>query len=213
MFGSTTATAVTFISNTQLTAIAPADSPGSVNVTVSTPKGTSATGNKNLYAYGPPTIASFTPASGITGSKVTITGTAFAPGLLAHFGPSVTGCGLACGTQLTATVPNGDPGPSTITLSDPQRSVTSTTQFTPTFSVSGFTPPSGPAATIVTINGIGFNRSSIAMFNGKAAQTSFISPTRLKATVPATATSAPITVTNTTAPAGTVSSASKFGVP
>jgi hypothetical protein len=212
-FGSAPATGVTFISSTQLTAVAPADSPGSVNVRVSTQGGPSASANRNLYAYGPPMNISFPPTSGITGSRVTISGTAFAPGMVVQFGTlKSTGVKFLSGTQLTATVPNGDPGPSPITVSDGQGSATSTSQFTPTLSVTGFSPSRGAPGTVVTIYGLGFNGNSVAAFNGTPAATTFTSPTRLQATIPADATSGRITITNTTAPTGTVSSAAKFKV-
>jgi hypothetical protein len=48
-------------------------------------------------------------------------------------------------------------------------------------------------------------------FNGIAASTvTFVSATQLQATVPATATTGPVTVTNTTAPIGTVRSAANY---
>jgi IPT/TIG domain-containing protein len=63
----------------------------------------------------------------------------------------------------------------------------------------------------VTITGIGFNSSSIVKFNGTAASSVIhVSSTQLKATVPSTATTGPITVTNTTAPTGTVSSGANY---
>jgi hypothetical protein len=65
----------------------------------------------------------------------------------------------------------------------------------------------------VTINGRGFNSSSAVKFNGTTATTvTHVSATRLKATVPAGATTGPITVTNTAAPVGTVRSAINYTV-
>ena len=50
-------------------------------------------------------------------------------------------------------------------------------------------------------------------FNGVAASAvTFVSATKLTATVPPTATDGPITVTNTTAPIGTVRSANSYNV-
>lgn len=207
-FGSTPATGVTFVSSTQLTAVAPEGSPGTVYVTVTTPGGTSSKGRGALYAYGPPTIGSFTPASGITGSSVTVTGAAFAPGMVVKFEAlKASGVTVVSGTQLKAVVPNGAPGPSTITVSDTQGSATSAAPFTPTFSITGFSPTSGPPGTLVTIEGIGFNAGSITKFRGTTATTSYISPTQVKATIPTGAASGPLTITNTTAPTGTVTSA------
>jgi hypothetical protein len=98
-------------------------------------------------------------------------------------------------------------------VSDAQGSQASSTQFTPTLSITGFSPGSGPAGTVVTINGIGFNSKSTVKFNGVAASpVTFVSSSELQATVPSTATTGPITVTNTTSPVGSVKSASSFTV-
>jgi hypothetical protein len=64
---------------------------------------------------------------------------------------------------------------------------------------------------VVTINGVGFNSSSTVKFNGATASSVVhLSSTQLKATVPSTATTGPIRVTNTTAPSGTVQSAVNY---
>ncbi|WP_158537898.1 beta strand repeat-containing protein, partial [Flavobacterium sp. AG291] len=62
--------------------------------------------------------------------------------------------------------------------------------------ISSFLPVSGPANTIVTINGTGFTNATAVKFNG-VNTTSFtvISDTTIKATVPATATTGIITIT------------------
>jgi len=63
----------------------------------------------------------------------------------------------------------------------------------------------------VTIIGVGFNSSSTVRFNGfTASSVVHVSSTQLKAIVPSTATTGPITVTNTTAPTGTVRSAVNY---
>lgn len=95
-FRSTAAKSVTFASPTQLSAVAPAKASGVVNVTVTTSGTTSSTSKHSLYAYGLPTVSSFTPTSGITGTTVTITGKNFVPGAKVKFGskasPKVTSC-------------------------------------------------------------------------------------------------------------------------
>ena len=210
-FGSTAATQVTFVSATQLTATAPAGSAGTVTVTVTTPGGPSKAATANLYAYGAPTITSFKPTSGITGSTVTITGTGFVSGIGVSFGTLASAkVTVTSGTSLTAVVPNGAVA-ATISASDPQGTGTSTTQFQPTLSITGFTPSSGPAGTVVTINGIGFISHSTVKFNGVAATSvTFVSSTQIQATAPAGVTTGSITVTNATAPKGTVTSPTSF---
>jgi plastocyanin len=212
-FGTTSSASVTFVSPGELKAVAPAHPSGVVGVAVTTPGGTSAASNHDLYAYGPPTIGSFSPSSGITGSTATITGTGYVPRMTVKFGtlgsPTVT---FVSTTQLHAVVPNGDAGAGKISVSDKAGGASSATNFTPTLSITGFIPTGGPGGTVVTIDGIGFNSSSRAKFHGTAAATTFVSSTRLKATVPATATTGRITITNTAAPTGTVRSADTFTV-
>jgi hypothetical protein len=212
-FGSTPATGVTVVSSKQLTAIVPAGSPGSVNVRVTTLGGTSTISAKDLYAYGPPTITSFTPTSGRTGSSVTITGTAFAAGMVVMLGSLNAKVAVVSGTSLRATVTNGDGISSTLTVSDAQGSNTSTSQFSPTFAITGLSPASASVGTQIAINGIGFTQVSIVKFHGTSATSvQFVSPTELLATVPTGATTGPITVTNSIVPKGTVTSAMSFTV-
>ena len=67
-FGATASSLVTFVSATQLKAVAHAHAAGTADVTVTTAGGTSAIVAGDHYAYGPPTVSSFTPTSGITGA-------------------------------------------------------------------------------------------------------------------------------------------------
>lgn len=78
-------------------------------------------------------------------------------------------------------------------------------------SITGFSPTTGPPGTVVTIDGAGFNQSSTVAFGGTAAASvTYVSATDLTATVPADAPAGPITVTNTTTPAGTATSAGSY---
>lgn len=81
-FGTTDATSYTVNSQTSITAISPAETTGTVNVTVTTPNGTSPTSSKDQFKYASPTVTNVSPNSGPTsgGTSVTITGSGFAPG-------------------------------------------------------------------------------------------------------------------------------------
>jgi len=210
-FGAAASATVTFVSATQLKAVAPAHAAGTVDVTVSTPGGTSAIVAGDHYAYGAPTVTSFTPTSGITGSIVTINGTGFVPGATVKFGAKASATvTFVSGTQIKATVPNGAVT-GKISVTTAAGTGTSAANFTVTLSITGFSPASGPTGTVVTINGVGFNSSSTVKINGVAASSVVhVSATQLKANVPSTATTGPITVTNTTAPTGTVRSAVNY---
>ncbi len=67
-FGGTTAASFTFVSDTQISAVSPAGA-GTVDVTVTTPNGTSATSSADLFTYVPSCLtASSVPATGIASS-------------------------------------------------------------------------------------------------------------------------------------------------
>jgi IPT/TIG domain len=183
-----------------------------VNVTVTTGGATSATSKHSLYAYGPPTVSSFAPASGITGTTVTIKGKNFVPGTKVKFAsktsPKVT---FVSTTELKALVPDGAVA-GKLSVTTAAGTATSSTSFTPTLSITGLSPTSATVGTSVTIKGVGFNPSSVVKFNGTKAKVTSRSATQLKVTVPKGATSGPVTVTNTTSPTGTVNSAASFSV-
>jgi hypothetical protein len=63
-FGSTPASAVGFVSQSQLTAKAPAHALGRIDVTVTTAAGTSTATSGDRYAYGAPTVTSLSPNGG-----------------------------------------------------------------------------------------------------------------------------------------------------
>jgi hypothetical protein len=82
-FGATSATQVTVTSATSITAITPAENPGIVAVTVTTPSGTSTgtVSSANEYAY-TPAITKLTPRNGtaLGGTVVQVEGAGFAIG-------------------------------------------------------------------------------------------------------------------------------------
>jgi IPT/TIG domain len=159
-----------------------------------------------------PTITAFTPTSGITGSAVTITGTGLGKATAVHFGAAKATFTVDSATQIEATVPSGAPS-ADITVTTPAATTTSKSLFKPTLSVASFTPASGAPGKVVTITGVGFTKTSTVSFNGAAASTvTYVSSTKLKATVPSGASTGAISVTNTAAPVGTVASASHFTV-
>ena len=88
-FGATPATSFTVNSDTSITAGSPAGSAGTVDITVTTPGGTSATAAADQFTYEtPPVITSLSPATGLPagGTSVTITGTGFTGATDVDFG-------------------------------------------------------------------------------------------------------------------------------
>jgi subtilase family serine protease len=155
-----------------------------------------------------PAITSFTPTSGVTGSSVTITGTAFTGATTVKFGPLTATFTVKSSTQIEATVPNGAVA-ATISVKTPAGTGTSSAKFTPTLSVSSFSPTKAAAGASVSITGVGFTKTSSVTFNGVSATVTYVSSTKLKATVPAEG-SGKISVTNTAAPVGKATSAGSF---
>jgi serine protease len=75
--------------------------------------------------------------------------------------------------------------------------------------LSGFSPNCGPAGTSVLIDGSNFSDVNAVQFNGTSATFSILTNTSINATVPAEATTGPISVTT---PDGTTTSATSFVV-
>jgi hypothetical protein len=159
-----------------------------------------------------PTITSFTPTGGPAGTVVTILGSNFTGATAIAFnGTAATSFTVVSATQITVTVPAGaTTGPITVTA--PTGTATSANPFVvgipPT--VTSFTPTTGPVGTVVVITGTNFTSVTSVAFNGTTAPTfTPNSATQITATVPAGATTGPISVTT---PVGTGVSASSFTV-
>jgi IPT/TIG domain len=155
------------------------------------------------------TLAGFTPSSGITGSTATITGTGLSAVTSVEVGKLAATFKVLSSTQMETIVPDGARA-GKVSVSTPTKTVTSKSKFTPTLSVTAFSPASAVPGKLVTIKGIGFNTSSSVSFDGRAASVTFVSSTKLKATVPAGVQAGQIAVTNSSVPTGTVFSARSF---
>ncbi len=108
-FGTASAS-FTVNSSVSITATAPPGTSGGADVTVTGPAGTSATSGADVFKYKPPTVTSVSPNAGSVagGTKVTITGSGFAPGAGTEikFGKvPATGVSCASTTSCTATSP------------------------------------------------------------------------------------------------------------
>jgi hypothetical protein len=157
-----------------------------------------------------PTIASFAPASGPVGTAVTITGTDFTGATAVAFNGASATFTTSSATTIQAVVPAGaTTGPVSVTT--PGGTATSGSPFTviPPPVISGFAPASGPASTSVTINGSGFSGATAVAFNGTSATFTVPSDGAIQATVPAGATTGPVSVTT---PGGTATSSGAFTV-
>jgi subtilase family serine protease len=158
-----------------------------------------------------PAITGFTPTSGVTGATVTISGTAFTGASAVKFGSLAATFAVKSSTQIEATVPDGATA-ATISVKTPVATGTSSAKFAPTLTVASFSPAKAAAGASVSITGVGFTNSSIVTIGGASAAVTYVSATKLKATVPAEPVSGTISVTNTATPVGKATSAKSFTV-
>ena len=159
-----------------------------------------------------PTITSFTPTGGLAGTVVTVLGSNFTGATQVAFnGTAAITYTVNSATQLTVTVPAGaTTGPIRVTA--PSGTGTSALAFTvaPPPTIVSFAPASGYVGTAVTLTGTNFTGASQVTFNGMAATTFTVnSATQITATVPAGATTGPVSVTTAVS---TATSASSFTV-
>jgi len=223
-FGSAATGAIVSIdSDTQLEAtILAGAGVGSNPVTV-----TNTTGDSLAFAYTTtaaatcPGVPTFSPATGLVGSTVTISGAfATAPTAVRFHTSSLVTPTTTSPTQVTAVVPAGATT-GRIHVYTTAGQATSATNFTvvpvPAPTITSFTPTFGPVGTSVkitgtnfsgTISGASFTTTGVT-FNNVTATFVVNSATQITATVPSTATTGRIRVTT---PGGTATSATDFTV-
>jgi uncharacterized repeat protein (TIGR01451 family) len=178
-------------------------------ITLTSSSGTCTNAKPFLVA---PRIDRFQPMSASQGASVTVTGLNFDGAQSVQFGGSNASFQVTAPTQLQATVPAGaNSGPISITTSagmamSPANFIVTTNQPF----ISSFSPLSGGPSTAVTINGINLNGATAVRFSDRVpASFSVTAPTQIRATVPASASTGPITVVT---PSGTNTSGAVFTV-
>ncbi|MCI0342429.1 MAG: IPT/TIG domain-containing protein [Planctomycetales bacterium] len=226
--GGTAATSVLFVSATQLTAVTPGGSAGTLTVTVTNPDGQSgALGSGFTYGTPPsaPVVTNVSPAFGPTsgGTAITLTGTGFASGATVTIGGALaTSVVFVSATQLTAVTPAGGAGAQTVVVTNPSGLAGSLgsgfTYGSPPAappSVSNVSPAFGPTSggTAVTITGAAFQSGATVTIGGTAAASiGFVSATQLTAVTPAgTAGARTVTVTNPDGQSGALGSGFTYG--
>jgi hypothetical protein len=180
-FGSTAAASYTVNSATEITATPATGATG--QVTVTTPYGTGISQNTFTYLY-PPTISSFTPTSGYSGSTVTIFGNYFTGATGVRLGGvAATAFTVVSPTRINATVGAGTSGSVSVTTPVGTATLGGFTHVGPAI-IYSFSPTSAKTGDVVTINGVNFKNISIVTLGGVAAAGfTTLSPTTITATV------------------------------
>ncbi len=181
------------VSATSITAVAPAGS-GAVDVTVTTPAGTStANPAADTFTYGAstPTVTSVSPSSGPAtgGTAVTLTGTGLAGAGAVDFGATAGTIIADTGTSITVLSPPGS-GPVQVTVTvggSTSSGAAFTYTATPAPVISSVTPATGPSAggTAVTISGTGLWSTRAVSFGTQPAYFTSVTATSVTATAPA----------------------------
>ncbi len=162
-FGASDAVSFSVSGPAAISAVSPAGT-GTVDVTVTTAGGTSATGPADRFRYVPaPVLTKLAPTSGPVGggSSVTITGANLAEATSVMFGAtSAATFTVKNATTITAISPPESAGAVDVTVSTAggTSQITSEDRFKFTPTVTGVSPNSSPAAggTNVTVSGTGF---------------------------------------------------------
>ncbi len=176
---------------------------GQISVTTVTGTGTSS-GSFTVLPPAP-VISSFTPTSGPNGTQVTITGTNLANASAVSIAGVAATINSNSASQILATVNVAGPTQGLVAVTTPGGSTDSTAlspqNFTVTVtppplpSITSFSPTSGASGTLVTINGVNFTGTNNVSFNGVTAAFTFVNDSQVTATVPAGATTGPISLT------------------
>jgi IPT/TIG domain-containing protein len=213
-FGTVAATSFTVNSATSITATSPAGiSPIAVDVTVTTPNGTSGTTPSDRFTYFVATVTGVSPSSGPQGggTTVTVTGTHLDDATGVRFGTqSTTAFTVDSPTQLTVTSPAA-PAPGTVDVIVIGSSGTSSASTSDRYTylapprITAVSPSSGPKAggNPVTITGANFSGATAVKFGSNDA-TSFTvdSDGQITAVAPASALATTVDV-RVTSPNGT----------
>ncbi|MGX1854711.1 beta strand repeat-containing protein [Streptomyces sp. NPDC055299] len=205
-FGATQGAAVTVVSDTQISVVSPPGT-GTVQVTVTTPAGTS----NQFVTFGytttsGPVLTALSPNAGPAagGTVVTLSGAGFTGATAVRFGAVSASFTVVSSTQIAATAPAGS-GTAQVTVTAPGGTsnavpYTYTPASTPV--LSSVSPNTGPAAggTVVTLSGTGLAGATAVRFGAVSASFTAVSSTQITAIAPAGSGTAQVTVTT---PGGT----------
>jgi hypothetical protein len=194
-FGGTAGTGLDVSSDTSLTVDTPAGSPGTVDVRVTAPGGTSPVVSGDHYTYAAaPTVASVAPASGPVagGQTVTIQGTHLAGATDVFFGTApASAVTVVSDTEVQVTAPAHRAGTVDVRVTTPGGTSAAATddryRFAPVPKVTRLSSSSGTRAggRRITVTGTGFTGATTVLFGAKpGTHVNVVSGTRLTVTTP-----------------------------
>jgi hypothetical protein len=151
---------------------------------------------RRISFVAPPTIATFSPASGVAGqATVRIKGAFLAGATSVTFNGKPGTFTVVSDTELLATAPKGATT-GRIEITTGAGTATTGGDFTVTLTITGFAPSGGPVGTPVVISGNGFAGTTQVKFNNKSAVFSILDDTSIQTSVPTGATTGPVIVTS-----------------
>ena len=220
-FGTNPATIISW-TDTAIRVLAPAGT-GTVPVTVTTPKGTSAAGAIAEYTYAP-TVTALDPSGGslVGGTSVTVTGTGFTGATAVMFGAvAATSFAVESDTRLTAVAPayaGVKVVDVTVTTAAGQSAPSAVAEYSYGPSVTAVSPAEGPTSggSLVTLTGTGLSGASLVMFGSEPAAIISLSDTSITVISPAHESGAVDVVVTTSAGTSPTSANARFtyaGVP
>jgi hypothetical protein len=215
VFNGTNAVSFTVNSDNQITAVVPGGA-SSGSIAVTTPDGTAVSAENYTVLVSPaPTITSFSPVSGGFGASVTISGQNLSGATSVTFGGASAQFTVSnSGKRITAVVP-AEATSGSIVVTTQGGTATSAGSFTviPPPTITGFSPPSGPGGTSVTINGTNFTGATAVMFDGRTASFAVnAAGTQVTATVPSKGLKPGSVAISVTTPGGMATSGTPFTV-
>jgi hypothetical protein len=181
-------------SSSQLTFVVPANA-RSGRIAVATPSGVAT--STGVFSAAP-TIQGFSPSSGISGTSVTILGSAFTGTTAVTFGGTpATSFAIVSDSQVTAVVGAGTTGPVRVTTAGGAAETASVFRlFAHAPAITGFTPATGAVRSTVTVTGTHLDETTSVTLGGTPVAFAIVSATTLTFTVPAGAAGGSVAVSN-----------------
>lgn len=195
-FGGVLATSFTVDSDSQITAVAPAQTARTVDVTVANANGTSATSAADQYVYhtAMPAVSSLSPSSGVSsgGTTVVITGTSLSTTTAVYFGgTAASSFTVDSDTQVTAVTRAQTNGTVNVSVTNAAGISTSVpgsqfTFFSPVPVVTSISPSAGfyLGTTTATITGTRFTGTFRVTVGGMTASYRLNSDSQITAVIP-----------------------------